>query len=74
MLDLILAIVHHVLMFAIFGILFAEFMALAGGYEQCHRGSSRINRLVVRRSRRRDPGDRLLPGDICGQGLGLLFA
>jgi putative membrane protein len=31
MLDLVLAIVHHVLVFAIFGILFAEFMALRPG-------------------------------------------
>jgi putative membrane protein len=31
MLDLGLAIVHHVLIFAIFGILFAEFMALRPG-------------------------------------------
>jgi putative membrane protein len=31
MLDLILAIVHHILIFAIFGILFAEFMALRPG-------------------------------------------
>ena len=31
MLDLVLAIVHHVLVFAIFGILFAEFMALRAG-------------------------------------------
>jgi putative membrane protein len=30
-LDLILAIAHHVLIFAIFGILFAEFMALRPG-------------------------------------------
>jgi putative membrane protein len=31
MLDLVLAIVHHILIFAIFGILFAEFMALRPG-------------------------------------------
>lgn len=31
MLDLVLAIVHHILIFAIFGILFAEFMALRLG-------------------------------------------
>ena len=31
MLDLVLAIVHHILIFAIFGILFAEFMGLRPG-------------------------------------------
>jgi putative membrane protein len=31
MLDLVLAIVHHILIFAIFGILFAEFMTLRPG-------------------------------------------
>ena len=31
MLDLVLAIVHHVLIFAIFGIVFAEFMAVRPG-------------------------------------------
>ena len=31
MLDLVLAIVHHVLIFGIFGILFAEFMTLRAG-------------------------------------------
>jgi putative membrane protein len=33
MLDLVLAIVHHILVFAIFGILFAEFMALRRGMQ-----------------------------------------
>ena len=68
MLDLTLAVAHHLLIFGIFGIFCVEFWAVRPG------AARRFDGFLVRRSGRGHHSDRFLQCNLCRQGLALLLA
>ena len=73
MLDLVLAVAHHVLIFGLFGVLFAEFILVRPGLDAGHGRSRGGHRSVVRHPAGPDHRDRIFAGGLRRQGLGLLF-
>ena len=74
MLDLALAIGHHLLIFALFGVLAAEFVVVRPGVTPGLDRADRAGRPLVRRPGGADPGGGLQPRRLRRQGLALLFA